>query len=80
MFWKETLNHCIPRMMMTPKGRFTGETTCGDIVFRSQTKQSVVKLQEGGSVRYFPSDVSWRIRKGVSCLRGKTGGRKSLRL
>ena len=57
IFWMETWNCIIPHMAMTLKGIFKGGGNCGGIVFRCQTKQIVVYLQEGGSVGYSTSDV-----------------------
>ena len=78
MFWKENRNHRIPYMMMTLKGGFKGENKPQWYCVPLADQKKVVYLKEGGSVGYYTVDVIWRIRNGVSCSIGKTGGRQSL--
>ena len=78
MFWKDTINHCIPHMMMTLKGRFKGKMIFGGIVFHFQIKPKVGYQQERGLVGYYIIGVIWRSRKGGSCFLVTTGENQAL--
>ena len=80
MFSKETINHRIPHMMMTLKGRFKGKKIFAGIVLYFQIKPKVGYQQERGLVGYYIIGVIWISRKGGSCFLGTTGEKQSLEI